>query len=134
MKLKLMIPERVLIEEKAAKITARGQNGYFCLLPRHVDFVSALVPGILSFEDAKGLNRYAAIGEGTLVKCGDEVLISTRHATQGEDLEELKHIVQENYLAPGKVESRAREIADAWQAEFTSTYLKGKAGEARSNP
>ena len=52
MKLMVLLPTEVLIDEEARKITAEAQNGSFCLLPRHIDFVTALVPGILSFEDA----------------------------------------------------------------------------------
>ncbi|HBE49542.1 MAG TPA: F0F1 ATP synthase subunit epsilon, partial [Cyanobacteria bacterium UBA11369] len=49
MKLKVLLPTKILLEEEVSKITAEAANGSFCLLPRHIDFVTALVPGILIF-------------------------------------------------------------------------------------
>ncbi len=45
MKLKVLLPTEIFINEEVEKVVAEADNGYFCLLPRHVDFVSALVPG-----------------------------------------------------------------------------------------
>lgn len=47
MQLKVLLPTEVLIDEAASKITAEAENGCFCLLPNHVDFVAGLVPGLL---------------------------------------------------------------------------------------
>ena len=47
MKLKVLLPTEIFINEEVEKVVAEADNGYFCLLPRHVDFVSALVPGLL---------------------------------------------------------------------------------------
>lgn len=124
MKLKLMIPERVLLESQAAKIVARCPDGYFCLLPRHADYVSMLAPGLLSLEDEQGRLVLAAVDQGTLVKSGDEVLVSTRHAILGDDPEELRRIVAENYMSPGEDESDAREVVAGWAEEFLPTFVR----------
>jgi hypothetical protein len=47
MKLTILLPGEVFLEAEAAKVIAEAGNGSFCLLPRHVDFVAALVPGLL---------------------------------------------------------------------------------------
>jgi len=52
MRLRIFLPEKVLLDRPAAKVTAEGRSGSFGLLPRHVDFVEPLVPGILSFAPA----------------------------------------------------------------------------------
>ena len=80
MRLKLLIPTRVVVDEEVAKVVADGEHGSFCLLPEHVDFLAALVPGLLAFEDEAGQERFVAVDEGVLVKRGDEVLVSTRQA------------------------------------------------------
>ena len=51
MNLKVLLPTRVLIEEEVAKVTAEAENGSFTLLPRHIDFVTFLPPGLLSYVD-----------------------------------------------------------------------------------
>ncbi len=46
MRLKVLLPSQVLIDQEVSKIIAEAENGSFCLLPRHVDFSAALVPGL----------------------------------------------------------------------------------------
>ena len=65
MTLKVLLPERVLLEQEVAKVTAEAENGSFCLLPGHIDFTAALVPGILSFEDLDGQEGLLPFGART---------------------------------------------------------------------
>jgi F-type H+-transporting ATPase subunit epsilon len=89
MKLKVLLPSQILINEEALKISVEAENGSFTMLPRHIDFVAALVPGLLSFVDKDGEERFLAVNEGILVKCGSEVLVSSRDAVIGPDLGSL---------------------------------------------
>ena len=41
--------ERNRLQKEVVKVTAEAPNGQFCLLPRHIDMVSVLVPGLLSY-------------------------------------------------------------------------------------
>jgi F-type H+-transporting ATPase subunit epsilon len=108
MRLKLLVPTRVLLEEPVAKIVAEAANGLFGLLPRHIDFVAALVPGVLYYTTEAGEERMAAVDEGTLVKCGDEVTVSTLNAVPGTDLATLQATVAETFLELDDDERRAR--------------------------
>ena len=98
MRLKLLLPTEVLVDEAVIKIIAEADNGAFCLLPRHVDFVAALLPGVLCFCAAEGKENYAAVDQGILVKCGREVFVSTLNAVRGTDLGELQTLVEERFL------------------------------------
>jgi len=124
MTLKVLLPERVLIDEAVSKVKAEAINGSFTLLPRHVDFVAALVPGILSFEPEGGAERYAAIDEGTLVKCGDQVLLSTRNAAIGPDLEDLKRTIREQYEALDERERKAQSAAARIEADLVRRFME----------
>ncbi|MDJ0569243.1 MAG: F0F1 ATP synthase subunit epsilon [Pleurocapsa sp. MO_192.B19] len=108
MKLKVLIPTVVLIDREVTKIIAEAENGHFCLLPNHVDFVAALVPGILSFTIKGGEEIFVAVDEGILVKCGAEVLVSTRNAIKGKDLETLKQTVAEQFRVLDEKEKLTR--------------------------
>ena len=90
MNLKVLLPSEVLLDRQVLKLTAEAPNGFFCLLPRHIDFVATIVPGILSFLDSESVEHFVAVDEGTLVKCGPQVLVSTRHAVMSEDLGQLQ--------------------------------------------
>jgi len=93
MHMKLLVPRQTLIDEPVRKISAEAENGSFTLLPRHVDFVTALVPGILSFVDESGTERLLAVAKGILVKQADSVLVSTANAFEGRELGSLNDIV-----------------------------------------
>lgn len=94
MRLKLLVPTHVVIDQDVTKVTAEAEHGSFCLLPRHVDYMAALVPGLLGYEDDAG-ERFAAVDEGVLVKRGEEVLVSTRQAILGGELGQLRRVVHE---------------------------------------
>ena len=49
MHLKVLVPTEVFVDTKTTKIVAEAENGSFCLLPHHIDFVAALVPGIVVY-------------------------------------------------------------------------------------
>ena len=51
MQLRVLLPARVLVDETVVRIVAEAENGAFGVLPRHIDFLAALQPGVLVFED-----------------------------------------------------------------------------------
>lgn len=96
MTLQVLLPERILLEREVQKVVAEAENGSFGLLPHHIDFVAALVPGILSYTADDG-EAFVAVDEGVLVKCGDEVRVSVRRAVPGPDLDALEATVRERF-------------------------------------
>ncbi|MDR4508079.1 MAG: F0F1 ATP synthase subunit epsilon [Candidatus Brocadiaceae bacterium] len=123
MKLKVLLPTKVFIEEEVIKIVAEAENGSFCLLPRHIDFVAALVPGLLSFEqDTKEV--FLAIDEGILVKCGPEVLVSTKNAVRGPDLGILKETVEKNFIAVDDKQKAARSAMVKLETNFVRKFIE----------
>ena len=124
MKLKVLLPAEVLIEEDVTKVVAEAHNGFFCLLPRHVDFVAALVPGILSYETGSGHEVFLAVDEGILIKCGQEVLVSTRNAVRGPDLGQLRLTVVEKFETLDEREKSARSAMTRIEAGFVRRFLE----------
>jgi F-type H+-transporting ATPase subunit epsilon len=124
MNLKVLLPTGVLVQEDVAKVTAEAHNGSFCLLPKHVDFAAALVPGILSFETAGGREAFLAVDEGILIKCGQEVLVSTRNAVRGPDLGQLRRTVEERFKVLDGREKTARSAMVKIEAGFVRRFLE----------
>ncbi|MCG6970053.1 MAG: F0F1 ATP synthase subunit epsilon [Gammaproteobacteria bacterium] len=108
MHLRILLPTEVLVDEDVVKVIAEAHNGAFCLLPRHVDFVAALVPGILCFYDEDGEESYAAVDEGALVKCGRDVFVSTLNGVRHNDLQQLHTLVEEHFLELDEHERKTR--------------------------
>lgn len=124
MRLKLLIPTQVVVDEKVNKIVAEGEHGSFCLLPLHVDFLASLVPGLLTFEDEARSEQFVAVDEGVLVKRGAEVLVSTRQAIRGGDLEQLRKVVHDEFAALDDRERAANAAAAKLEASFLREYLE----------
>lgn len=108
MRLQVLLPTEVLLDTTVTKVIAEAENGSFCLLPRHIDFVAALVPGLLSFADADGSEGYAAVDTGILVKCGRDVFVSSFNGVQGADLAELQKLIDERFIELDEHERKAR--------------------------
>lgn len=134
MRLKIVMPSGVLLEEEVVKVVAEAQNGSFCLLPRHIDFAAALVPGILAFtrppslpegerDRVRGDEIFVAVDEGVLVKCGPEVLVSTWNAVRG-PLGELKQAVRQQFRELSEREQKARSALGKLEASLVHQILE----------
>lgn len=123
MRLKILLPNQVLVDERVTKVIAEAGNGFFCLLPRHVDFVAALVPGLLSFVAEEGQEEFLAVDEGMLVKCGQEVLVSTRNAARGPDLGTLRRTVEEQYQLLDERERLTRSALAKLEADLVRRFI-----------
>jgi len=126
MRLRVLLPTEVLVDEDAVKVVAEGENGSFCLLPRHIDFVAALVPGLLSFCDREGNESFAAIDEGILVKCGRHVSVSTLNGVRGTDLGALETLIEERFLELDEHERKARTALARLEAGTLRGFLELK--------
>ena len=81
MNLKILLPFQVFAEKTGvSRIVAETREGSFGVLPRRLDCVAALVPGILIYEHAAEGEVYVAVDEGVLVKAGPDVRVSVRNA------------------------------------------------------
>ena len=91
------------------------------LLPNHVHFVTALVPGILSFTTEER-EIFVAIDEGILVKCGREVLVSTRNAVEGEDLASLEQTVIKQFQVLDEQEKLTRSALAKFEVSMMRRF------------
>jgi F-type H+-transporting ATPase subunit epsilon len=122
--LRVLLPEKVVLEREVQKVVAEGENGSFGLLPRHVDYVEPLVPGILSFVPADGEDeRFAAVDEGVLVKCGSEVLVSVRNAVVGPELGRLEETVRSRFERVDEREQAMRTALAKLESEVVHRFV-----------
>ncbi len=123
MRLKVFLPMRILIDREVTEVVAEAENGSFGILPKHIDFVTALAPGILSFVSPDG-EEFLAVDEGVLVKYASDVLVSTRRAVQSRDLGALKETVEHEFKTLDDRERKARSILTKLEADFTKRFLE----------
>jgi F-type H+-transporting ATPase subunit epsilon len=119
MKLRVLVPDDIIFDDEVQSVVAEGKDGHFGLKPRHIDFVSALVPGILAFvrrPDAE--EEYLAVDRGILIKQGETVTVSVRKAVGGVGLEELVKTVSARFLEQDERERSVRSAVARLEAGF----------------
>jgi F-type H+-transporting ATPase subunit epsilon len=124
MRLCVLLPEEILLDVETRKITAEAENGAFGLLPRHVDFVTALAPGILTFVDTDGREGFLAVDEGILLKRGALVQVSTRNAVLGQELGDLKRMIQERFKNITELERKSRDALYKLEADLIRRFME----------
>ena len=107
MNLEILIPSEVFLNDSADKISAEAVDGAFTVLPRHIDYVTALVPGLLIYEK-NNKEIFIALDEGVLVKQGENVYVSALNAVRGENLPTLKNTVKEKFQKLDEREHKSR--------------------------
>lgn len=123
MNLKILLPFKIFAEKASVlRIVAGTRTGSFGLLPRRLDCVAALVPGILVFETEAEGEVYVAIDEGVLVKTGTDVLISVRNAIGGIDLDKLREAVEREFLNLDEQEKNVRSVLTKLESGFIHRF------------
>jgi len=123
MNLKILLPAEVFLSERVSKVVAEAANGFFCLLPQHVDYTAALVPGVFLYESEEEEN-YLAIDVGTIVKKGDEILVSVRNAVRGPELGKLKLEVVKQFRELDEREKKARSAAAKLEVDLLRRFME----------
>jgi F-type H+-transporting ATPase subunit epsilon len=97
MHLEVFTPTALVVDIAAAKVVAEGAEGFFALLPRHIDVAAALPPGLLVYVTAAGKERYLGVDEGVLIKRGADVRVSVLDAFESDDLASLRAEVADRF-------------------------------------
>jgi len=126
MNLKILLPSQVLMEEKITKIVAEGAEGSFGLLPGHIDFTTALVPGLLAIFSENGQKELLAIDQGILVKRGPDVSISTRNAIRNVDLGNARNLIEEQFKTLDEREKMVRSATAKLEADIIRRFMELK--------
>lgn len=125
MHLKILLPFRVFAEHDGlARIVAETAEGFFGILPRRLDGVAALVPGLLVFESVERGEQIVAVDEGVLVKTGRDVMVSVRNAVGGDDLGQLRETVEREFLNLGERDRAVRSVLAKLETSFVRRMME----------
>jgi len=123
-RLRVLLPERVIVDRQVTKVMGEGTDGGFCLLPRHVDVVVGLVAGLLAFVTDEEGESFMAIDGGTLVKVGDNVTVSTPQAIGGRPLGQLRRAVADEMESRDERERRAQAALSKIEADMVRRLVE----------
>ncbi|ABA90225.1 ATP synthase N, epsilon subunit [Syntrophotalea carbinolica DSM 2380] len=124
MRLRVQTPAERILDCPVTKVVAEGLNGSFCLRPRHVDLVSAVVPGLFYYETAEGQGHYIALDRGLLVKRETLVSVSVRNAVAAGELEDLLEVVQLRFKALDEQERVVRSAVARLESDFLRRFME----------
>lgn len=119
MNLKVLLPFGVFAKKTGvSRIVAETREGSFGLLPRRLDCVAALAPGILIYENKAEGEVYVAVDEGVLVKTGLDVFVSVHNAIGGTDLSQLRETVEQEFVNLNEREQSVRSVMAKMESGF----------------
>lgn len=123
MNLKVSLPFQTFVEQTGVtRMVAETRDGSFGILPRRLDCVAALVPGILIYETEAGGEIFLAVDEGVLVKTGPDVFVSVRRAMTGTDLRQLRDKVTQEFLALDEQNQSVRNVLAKLETGFLRRF------------
>lgn len=126
MRLKVLLPTEIVINEKVRKVSIWMEHTSFMLLPHHIDMGTMLKPGILSFQvdDEEAQTVYIAIDAGILVKRGRLVQVSSRNAIRGDDMETLRTTIAREFRALDERERKARSAMAGLETDLIRRFVE----------
>ncbi len=123
MHLKILLPFGIFADKAdVTRIVAETRAGSFGFLPRRLDCVAALAPGILVYETEAEGEVFTAVDEGVLIKTGATVLVSVRGALKGSDLGRLRQAVEKEFLSLDGNEKSARSVMAKLETGFLHRF------------
>ena len=122
MQVTLRLPTRTLFDGRATQLAAVARNGAFGILPNHTDFVTALVPSVLTLAALDGDELIFGIDEGLLVKKGHVVDVAIRRGVQGKSLESLRETVESTFVQIDEDERVARTALSRLEANIVRRF------------
>ncbi len=123
MHLSIFLPATRLLEEDVSKVKGESMAGEFCLKPRHIDYVTALRPGIFSYVTTLNREYFMAMDQGILIKQGPRVKIAVYNAVSGE-LGFLSHEVEKMMDENDEREKQNRSAVARLEVGFLKRFLE----------
>lgn len=124
MNITLRLPTHMLFQGRATRMTAVAPNGAFGILPNHVDFVTALVPSVMTLRLADGSEQIFGLDEGLLVKKGHDVSVAALRGVRGDDLGSLRDTVEASFVQMDEEERQARAALSRLEADMVRRFAE----------
>ncbi len=87
MHLKIVTPEKLIVDEEVSGVNAPTEDGIIGILPNHINLMSKLQPGELEIKRGGRVDTMA-VGDGFLQMADNNLTIMTDLATYASDIDE----------------------------------------------
>jgi F-type H+-transporting ATPase subunit epsilon len=116
MRLKIITPRKIVLEEEISAVIVPSAEGELTILPRHIHLLSLLKEGIITIKK-KDNEDYLAIGGGYMETDGKEVNILVSRAYKQNEIDE--HLTQKAIAEGKRILSESKERNDRFEATAT---------------
>ena len=124
MHLKVLLPTGIFLDKTdVLRVVAETAEGAFGLWPHRLDCAAAITAGIVTVETQSDGEFFIAVDEGVFVKTGADISISVRRAQSGEDLEQLRETVEQEFLLLNEREQQARAVMAKLETGFLNRFV-----------
>lgn len=129
LRLLIRVPTHAVQDVAARRVVVETAAGELGILPRHLDVVATLVPGLVIYERADGPagnEACIAVDGGTLVKCGPKLFISTPAAVDSTDVDHVDEAVEHAFRQRRERERRARGAIEKLQTDVIRRFVESQ--------
>lgn len=126
LELQVVLPSRVFIQvEDIAHMSIDTPTGSVGFLPRRLDCVCPVIPGILAYRrHSSAEEEYIAVDTGVLIKTGNKVSVSVHHAVASTSLAELEQIIHAEFEQLDEQEKLVRSISAGIETKLIRRFVE----------
>jgi len=130
MNVRVVTPDKLIFDGAATRLQAKGTEGQFMILPRHLPMVSLLGLGELRIDSVKdNASRYIAIDEGVLEVSNNQITILATDAMAAEDVDVARIRMELDRQERHKQNIKNRDEMLRQELEITKLMNKLRVGE-----
>lgn len=122
MRLKILTPEKIILDTEIKGIFVRAVDGELGVLPGHIPMITALAIAPAHFITEDGEVEYITLISGTFKVENDEVTILTPRAELGEDIDAARAQVARD-RAKAQMEGFLEQHVEKSSAEFETARV-----------
>ena len=89
-KFEIVTPERVVLKEDVAQVTAPTRQGEITVLPGHIPLVATLAPGVIEIKKLDGGPEIISVSGGFIEVLKNKVVILADTAERGHEIDEKR--------------------------------------------
>lgn len=125
LRLKILLPYKTALDiDNVEEVVVETNKGSFGILPRRLDCVASLVPGILQYKIKNETVRSIAVDRGSMTKKGNLIVVSVHNAIVGKGLGELKSAVEKEFKKISEEEKSLRITVAKLESQFIKNFRK----------
>ena len=126
LELQIVLPTRIFTQvDDVAHMSIDTPTGSVGFLPRRLDCVCPIIPGILAYRRHSNTEEeYIAVDTGILIKTGKNVRVSVHHAVASTSLAELEQIIHAEFEQLDEQEKLVRSISAGIETKLIRRFVE----------